>query len=270
MDILQNLEGHSGGRRNAGSFWALQDRVCSTFPEKRLPERRNGFLCRRNFAHQLSGYQPRSHATEITEVKPFYTAEVDVHFPMMTVGENTLFSLLWLVAPTAHSWWRPALSNGAEHQRDVIMALYGIAKPHALVRRIHVNILIGIPHTINTQVGNDFHPRCLWWRTKACHHSRGPVLSRATLQSWDNSTRGLDSANAIEFVKTLRMETENSRKRLLASQSIKLLKLHMTTSIKPSCFMKAARSSSDLRNMPNLTLSTWVLIAQIDRRTPIS
>jgi ATP-binding cassette subfamily G (WHITE) protein 2 (PDR) len=33
-------------------------------------------------------------------------------------------------------------------------------------------------------------------------------LSRAPLQAWDNSTRGLDSANAIEFCKTLRMETE--------------------------------------------------------------
>jgi ATP-binding cassette subfamily G (WHITE) protein 2 (PDR) len=35
-------------------------------------------------------------------------------------------------------------------------------------------------------------------------------LSRAPLQAWDNSTRGLDSANAIEFCKTLRMETEIS------------------------------------------------------------
>lgn len=34
------------------------------------------------------------------------------------------------------------------------------------------------------------------------------ALSQAPLQCWDNSTRGLDSANAIEFCKTLRMSTD--------------------------------------------------------------
>lgn len=34
------------------------------------------------------------------------------------------------------------------------------------------------------------------------------TLSGAPLQCWDNSTRGLDSANAIEFCKTLRMSTD--------------------------------------------------------------
>lgn len=34
------------------------------------------------------------------------------------------------------------------------------------------------------------------------------MLSAAPLQCWDNSTRGLDSANAIEFCRTLRTSTE--------------------------------------------------------------
>ncbi len=34
------------------------------------------------------------------------------------------------------------------------------------------------------------------------------ALSAAPLQCWDNSTRGLDSANAVEFCKTLRMSTD--------------------------------------------------------------
>ena len=34
------------------------------------------------------------------------------------------------------------------------------------------------------------------------------ALSGAPLQCWDNSTRGLDSANAIEFVKNLKMGAE--------------------------------------------------------------
>lgn len=34
------------------------------------------------------------------------------------------------------------------------------------------------------------------------------ALSGSPLQCWDNSTRGLDSATALEFVKTLRMSTD--------------------------------------------------------------
>ena len=36
------------------------------------------------------------------------------------------------------------------------------------------------------------------------------ILSGAPIQCWDNSTRGLDSANALEFVKTLRLGAESS------------------------------------------------------------
>jgi ATP-binding cassette subfamily G (WHITE) protein 2 (PDR) len=34
------------------------------------------------------------------------------------------------------------------------------------------------------------------------------MLAGAPLQAWDNSTRGLDSANAIEFCKNLRGTTD--------------------------------------------------------------
>lgn len=34
------------------------------------------------------------------------------------------------------------------------------------------------------------------------------ALAHAPLQCWDNSTRGLDSANAIEFCKNLRVSAE--------------------------------------------------------------
>jgi len=34
------------------------------------------------------------------------------------------------------------------------------------------------------------------------------ALSYSPLQCWDNSTRGLDSANAIEFCKTLRTQAD--------------------------------------------------------------
>ena len=33
------------------------------------------------------------------------------------------------------------------------------------------------------------------------------ALAGSPLQCWDNSTRGLDSASALEFVRTLRLQT---------------------------------------------------------------
>jgi len=116
-----------------------------------------------------------------------YTAEVDVHFPMMTVGET-----LYFAAQARRPRNIPggvSVQQYAEHQRDVIMALYGIS------------------HTVNTRVGNDFIRGVSGGERKRVTIAEAS-LSRAPLQAWDNSTRGLDSANAIEFCKTLRMETE--------------------------------------------------------------
>ena len=54
------------------------------------------------------------------------------------------------------------------------------------------------------------------------HHS---AIGGSPLQCWDNSTRGLDSATALEFVRTLRLSTELSGSTAIvaiyqASQSI--------------------------------------------------
>lgn len=116
-----------------------------------------------------------------------YTAEVDVHFPMMTVGD-TLFFAARARAPR-HLPGGVDLKTYAEHMRDVVMAMFGIS------------------HTINTRVGNDFVRGVSGGERKRVTISEA-ALSQAPLQCWDNSTRGLDSANAIEFCKTLRMETE--------------------------------------------------------------
>jgi ATP-binding cassette subfamily G (WHITE) protein 2 (PDR) len=70
--------------------------------------------------------------------------------------------------------------------RDVIMAIFGIS------------------HTVNTMVGNDFIRGVSGGERKRVSIAEA-TLAGAPLQCWDNSTRGLDSANAIEFVKNLRM-----------------------------------------------------------------
>jgi ABC-type multidrug transport system permease subunit/ABC-type multidrug transport system ATPase subunit len=116
-----------------------------------------------------------------------YTAEVDTHFPQLTVGETLTFA--------AHARAPRQLPDGvsktlfANHARDVVMAMFGIS------------------HTINTRVGNEYIRGVSGGERKRVTIAEA-ALSNAPLQCWDNSTRGLDSANAIEFCKTLRLQTE--------------------------------------------------------------
>jgi ABC-type multidrug transport system ATPase subunit len=116
-----------------------------------------------------------------------YTAEVDVHFPMLTVGQTLEFA--------AHARAPRHIPGGlsrnqfALYLRDAMMAVFGIS------------------HTVNTRVGNDFIRGVSGGERKRVTIAEA-ALSAAPLQCWDNSTRGLDSANAVEFCKTLRLSTD--------------------------------------------------------------
>jgi ABC-type multidrug transport system ATPase subunit len=116
-----------------------------------------------------------------------YTAEVDVHFPQLSVGDTLTFA--------ARARQPRQLPEGlnrnefANHLRDVVMAMFGIS------------------HTMNTRVGNEYIRGVSGGERKRVTISEA-ALSGAPLQCWDNSTRGLDSANAIEFCRTLRLQTE--------------------------------------------------------------
>jgi len=67
--------------------------------------------------------------------------------------------------------------------------------------------MFGISHTINTRVGNEYVSGVSGGERKRVTIAEA-TLSGAPLQCWDNSTGGLDSANAIEFCRTLRIQTE--------------------------------------------------------------
>ncbi|KAG6090993.1 ZEB2-regulated ABC transporter 1 [Claviceps sp. LM220 group G6] len=116
-----------------------------------------------------------------------YTAEVDTHFPQLSVGDTLTFA--------ARARQPRDLPKGldrhgfANHLRDVVMAMFGIS------------------HTVNTRVGNEYVRGVSGGERKRVTISEA-ALSGAPLQCWDNSTRGLDSANAIEFCRTLRLQTE--------------------------------------------------------------
>ena len=116
-----------------------------------------------------------------------YTAEVDVHFPAMTVGDTLYFAARARAPRNIPGGVDTATYS--RYERDVIMAVFGIS------------------HTINTVVGNDFVRGVSGGERKRVSIAEA-ALSRAPLQCWDNSTRGLDSANAIEFCKTLKRSSD--------------------------------------------------------------
>lgn len=67
--------------------------------------------------------------------------------------------------------------------------------------------MFGLGHTVNTKVGNDFVRGVSGGERKRVTIAEA-ALSFAPLQCWDNSTRGLDSANSVEFCKTLRTQCD--------------------------------------------------------------
>lgn len=125
-----------------------------------------------------------------------YVGENDVHFPMLSVGDTLSFA--------AHARAPRELPPGLKVQeysmllRDVIMAIFGIS------------------HTANTVVGNDFIRGVSGGERKRVSIAEA-ALSDAALQCWDNSTRGLDSANAVEFCRTLHTATELLQSSVLVS-----------------------------------------------------
>ncbi|KAK8104951.1 hypothetical protein PG999_008310 [Apiospora kogelbergensis] len=115
-----------------------------------------------------------------------YTAEVDVHFPMLSVGDTLTFAAR---ARAPQSLPGELRHEYADHYRDVVMAMYGIS------------------HTVNTRVGDQYVRGVSGGERKRVTIAEA-TLANAPLQCWDNSTRGLDSANAIEFCRTLKLQSE--------------------------------------------------------------
>jgi ATP-binding cassette subfamily G (WHITE) protein 2 (PDR) len=116
-----------------------------------------------------------------------YQAEVDVHFPSLTVSQTLEFAAR---ARAPHNRL-PGVSRDqyATHVCDVMMAVFGLT------------------HAKDTIVGNDFIRGVSGGERKRVSIAEAAIAGSA-LQIYDNSTRGLDSATALEFVRTLRTSTD--------------------------------------------------------------
>ncbi|CAH2353807.1 pleiotropic ABC efflux transporter of multiple drugs [[Candida] railenensis] len=113
-----------------------------------------------------------------------YCAETENHFPQLSVG-ITLEFVARMKTPKNRP---PGVSREmyAKHMAAVVMAAYGLS------------------HTRNTKVGNDFIRGVSGGERKRVSIAE-VALVRSALQCWDNSTRGLDSATALEFLKALKV-----------------------------------------------------------------
>lgn len=112
-----------------------------------------------------------------------YCAETESHFPQMTVQQTLEFAARMRTPRN-----RPegiSRENYAKHMSEVAMATYGLS------------------HTRNTKVGNEYIRGVSGGERKRVSIAE-VHLSRACLQCWDNSTRGLDSATALEFIRALK------------------------------------------------------------------
>lgn len=75
---------------------------------------------------------------------------------------------------------------------------------------------LGIDHTADTMVGNEYIRGVSGGERKRV--SVAEVMStKAVLQCWDNSTRGLDASNALDFVKVLRRAADTQQKSMVAT-----------------------------------------------------
>ncbi|CEN59914.1 Putative ABC transporter CDR4 [Aspergillus calidoustus] len=184
VDILHNLEGVI----NSGEMLCVlgpPGSGCSTFL-KTVAGDTHGFHVEESSKLNYQGIHPDQMRTAFRG-EAIYTAEVDHHFPQLTVGDTLYFA--------AAARCPRNIPNGitckeyAEHLRDVTMAM------------------LGISHTKNTRVGDDFVRGVSGGERKRVTIAEAS-LSYSPLQCWDNSTRGLDSANAVEFCRTLRTQAD--------------------------------------------------------------
>jgi ATP-binding cassette, subfamily G (WHITE), member 2, PDR len=184
IDILQDLE----GVLCSGEMLAVlgpPGSGCSTFLRV-ISGETHGFHVSNDSVVNYQGIRPDQMKTAFRG-ESIYTAEVDDHFAHLTVGDT-----LYLAARARCPETLPdgvSRHEFALHMRDVTMALFGIS------------------HTRNTRVGNDFVRGVSGGERKRVTIAEA-ALSFAPMQCWDNSTRGLDSANAIEFCRTLRTQAD--------------------------------------------------------------
>ena len=117
-----------------------------------------------------------------------YNPEDDLHYATLTVKQTLSFALKTRTPGKASR-------NEGESRNDYIREFLRV-----------ITKLFWIEHTLNTKVGNEYVRGVSGGEKKRVSIAEA-MITKATTQCWDNSTRGLDASTALEYVQSLRSLT---------------------------------------------------------------
>ncbi|KAJ6145454.1 hypothetical protein N7470_009349 [Penicillium chermesinum] len=146
---------------------------CSTFL-KSLAGELHGLKLEKDSNVQYNGIPMETMHREF-KGEVLYNQEVDHHFPHLTVGQTLEFAAA--ARTPEHRLEGVSRATFAKHMTQVAMSVLGLSHTYT-TRKSVMTTFVGIAEM---------------------------ALSGAPVGAWDNSTRGLDSASALEFAKSLRV-----------------------------------------------------------------
>ncbi|KAH7093281.1 ABC-2 type transporter-domain-containing protein [Paraphoma chrysanthemicola] len=117
-----------------------------------------------------------------------YNPEDDLHYATLKVKETLKFALKTRT-PGKES------RNEGESRKTYVQEFLRV-----------VTKLFWIEHTMNTKVGNELIRGVSGGEKKRVSIAEA-MITKASVQAWDNSTRGLDASTALEYVQSLRSLT---------------------------------------------------------------
>ncbi|OQV01877.1 hypothetical protein CLAIMM_07167 [Cladophialophora immunda] len=117
-----------------------------------------------------------------------YNPEDDLHYPTLTVKHTLMFALK---TRTPGKESRLEGESRADYKREFLRV---------------VTKLFWIEHTLGTKVGDQFVRGVSGGEKKRVSIAEA-MITRASVQGWDNSSRGLDASTALEYVQCIRTLT---------------------------------------------------------------
>ncbi|PIA13810.1 hypothetical protein COEREDRAFT_99317 [Coemansia reversa NRRL 1564] len=124
-----------------------------------------------------------------------YNQEDDLHFPTLTVRKTLEFAIK-CKTPS-----RQVLRDSSAFQRDVLQMLYD---------------MYGLGGCADTIVGNAFLRGVSGGERKRVSIAEQVAIG-ASVEIWDNSTRGLDASSALDYVRSLRINADTLQKAEVAT-----------------------------------------------------
>ncbi|KAK1456402.1 ABC-2 type transporter [Colletotrichum melonis] len=158
---------------------------CSTFL-KAFCNQRAGFQAVEG--EVIYGGAPAEEMSKSFRGEIIYNPEDDLHYPTLTVKRTLNFAL------ETRTPGKESRLDG-ESRKDYIEEFMRVATK-----------LFWIEHTLGTKVGNEYVRGVSGGEIKRVSIAEA-MITRASVQGWDNSSKGLDASTAVEYVRSIRAMT---------------------------------------------------------------